>query len=205
MISRGVSLSSGRPPARRAGLMTVIRGAGIAGVVLALATGAVPAAAAATVPVAGDAAVPSPSAAHPAHGAASATAWAVQPTPNPLVRDGGTVAVSCTSATFCAAAGNRLSPVGQRVPLAETWNGTAWSAQQTANPAGTRGSQLTGVSCISAAFCMAVGYSDLPGETEPLAEVWHGSGGWSLLQMPTPTGQGLLNGVSCTSPAGRSL
>ncbi len=45
MISRGVSLSSGRPPARRAGLMTVIRGAGIAGVVLALATGAVPAAA----------------------------------------------------------------------------------------------------------------------------------------------------------------
>jgi hypothetical protein len=172
-------------------------------VVFALCSAALPAAGAATVPSAGNAAaVPAAgAAARSGHGADSATTWAVQPTPNPLVRQGSLTAVSCTSATFCIAAGNRLNPVGQTVPLAEAWNGTTWSVQQAASPAGVRGSRLTGVSCSSVTFCMAVGSSDVPGESEPLAEVWHGSGGWSLLQMPTPSGQGLLTGVSCTSPS----
>src|SRR5579871_6516636 len=133
MISRGVSLRSGRLPARRAGLMTVIRGAGIAGVVLALATGAVPAAGAATVPLAGDAAVPSSAAAHPAHRAANAAAWAVQPTPNPLIRDGRMAAVSCPSSGACIAVGSRINSADVRVALTEAWNGTSWSILQALN------------------------------------------------------------------------
>jgi len=56
-------------------------------------------------------------------GAAAASAWAIQPTPNPLVRDGFLTAVSCTSPSACIAVGSRRDRTGAQVTLAEVWNG----------------------------------------------------------------------------------
>jgi hypothetical protein len=60
-------------------------------------------------------------------------------------------------------------------------------------------SYLTGVSCVSASFCVATGYYD-NGPTETLALVWNGSV-WAVTPTPNP-GSGvdnLLNKVSCVS------
>jgi hypothetical protein len=55
---------------------------------------------------------------------------------------------------------------------------------------------LTGISCVSASFCLAVGgYADALGRKHSLAEKWNGS---RWLVLPGARGTG-LSGVSCTS------
>ena len=61
--------------------------------------------------------------------------------------------VSCVSPTTCMAVGMHDGSDGQRLALAESWDGTAWNAVPT--PAG---SQLSDVSCVSASSCKAVGW-----------------------------------------------
>jgi hypothetical protein len=84
-----------------------------------------------------------------------------------------------------------------------------WTTQPTSTPAGPAGSQLTGVSCTSAAWCMAVGttdggYPQPPGRAGPFgtfAETWDGSR-WTLT--PTAAAAGTdpgLFAVSCASPS----
>jgi hypothetical protein len=176
------------------------RAAGIAGIVLALCGAAVSSASAATVPSAGDAAAPTAAAgpAQPIRVAARSTAWAVQPTPNPLASQGLLAAVSCPSATGCVAVGSRRDQTGAGVTLAESWNGTTWSVLTTPNPPGSHNSALTGVSCTSATFCIAVGYSISSTGNVPLDEVWNGTR-WSIQQTVALAHGGQLNGVSCAS------
>ena len=57
---------------------------------------------------------------------------------------------SCPSKTMCTAVGQR--PLGQQ--LAERWDGSRWSLQQTPM---LRSSTLSGVSCPSETVCVAVG------------------------------------------------
>src|SRR5262249_26094218 len=56
------------------------------------------------------------------------TSWTVQPTPNPAgaVRS-FLLGVSCSSATACTAVGFSIASNGAQKPLAEAWNGTAWT------------------------------------------------------------------------------
>src|SRR5689334_22119368 len=128
MITYGVSLGIGRPRARRRAPIALIRTAGMTAAVLALGGAAVPAASA-----------------QPARVAAGSAAWAVQPTPNPLVPQGQLTVVSCLSASACVAVGGRRSSAGPGVTLAEAWNGTAWTVQRTPSPQGASSSTLTGV------------------------------------------------------------
>jgi len=72
-------------------------------------------------------------------------------------------AISCTAANSCYAAGDDYQP-GQpyypdAFPLAEHWNGTAWSVQATpfVNFDGGVDNYLLGVSCVSATACEATG------------------------------------------------
>jgi hypothetical protein len=44
---------------------------------------------------------------------------------------------------------------GKTGPLAESWNGSNWTVQPTAPPAGNK--SLFSVSCVSAGTCTAVG------------------------------------------------
>jgi hypothetical protein len=118
--------------------------------------------------------------------------------------------VSCTSATVCTAVGsatpdNKTS--GASVPLAEVWNGNSWAVQPTALPTGGVSSSLTGVSCSTARWCMAVGDQGLltsqVNGSMPFAELWTGAT-W-VVQQPanpngnTPAGTGVLLQVSCSS------
>ena len=81
--------------------------------------------------------------------------------------------------------------------FAEAWNGTSWRLVKTANPR-TGNSSLKGMSCTSAARCMAVGNSATVEHnlgTGALAEAWNGTS-WHLLKVPAP--RSLVNGLGLT-------
>ncbi len=145
--------------------------------------------------------------------AAGAAKWTLQSTPSfPPTHarngDGGTFgAVSCTSATACVAVGRYYAvfsfvrrPEGFSNTLAETWNGHIWRIQSTPTPPdnGIPLGDFNGVSCTSAAACIAVGErSALPLES-PLAERWDGHT-WMVQAVPNFPGAGQFTAVSCTS------
>ena len=122
--------------------------------------------------------------------------------------DSALLGVACTSAGSCMAVGGTNHYISdlqglQGTSLAESWNGTSWSVQDTPNPAGTFIAMLSGVDCPVAVTtdCMAVGsFTDGAGLTSALAEQWNGST-FTALTPPNPTGfkSARLAGVSCPS------
>ena len=136
---------------------------------------------------------------------AGAASWGVQPVPVPEAANGSLVGVSCVSASACTAVGDYTNTAGTRVTLAEVWNGTAWRVTPTPNPAGALSSHLSGVSCVSASACTAVGYYTTNtcvcgGTRVTLAEVWNGTA-WQIKPTPNPVfaSSSILSGVSCVS------
>jgi hypothetical protein len=131
------------------------------------------------------------------------TKWAMEPAPpgpgtNHLLSD-----VSCTSATACTAVGSYVPKSRREVALtlAEHWNGKAWTHEPTPNPTGTTVADLVGVSCSSAAACIAVGQVDTPSRPGlMLAEGWNGKK-WVIESTPEPRGVVVsgLSSVSCSS------
>jgi hypothetical protein len=122
--------------------------------------------------------------------------WATLRTPpHPRHGSGGALnAVSCPSRTACTAVGLYSDSSGGQHALAEHWNGTTWAVQST--PGGSASTDLTGVSCISGAMCIAVGTRG-PIETMNLAAVWNGRR-WSAQRIRTPSGfSSALAGVAC--------
>jgi hypothetical protein len=108
--------------------------------------------------------------------------------------------VSCTSSSACTAVGYSIDGAGTIAPLAERWNGTAWSIQSTPYPTGARNTQLYSVSCTSPTVCVAVGGFGTGIPAGSLAEVWNGAA-WSIESTPNPGGSFAadLTGVSCRS------
>jgi hypothetical protein len=108
--------------------------------------------------------------------------------------------VSCVSSRFCVAVGSYETLTGHNQALAESWDGTRWSITRSANAAGT-GDQLTGVSCVSSRFCVAVGsWHAVTGHNQTLAESWDGTR-WSITQSPDTSARDgdILSSVSCVS------
>jgi len=129
------------------------------------------------------------------------TAWSIVPSPN---RPGVSIleGVSCVSASACTAVGwsAALHANGHGQTLVETWNGTAWSIVPSPNPGpGTR-DFLYGVSCVTAAFCTAVGRYGVPTtqKSDPITEIWNGST-WSVAPNPPKLHNADLASVSCVS------
>jgi hypothetical protein len=120
------------------------------------------------------------------------------------------LAVSCVSSKYCVAVGyDEAAYVGDGGPLAETWNGRAWSAAGLKLPAGALGGVLFGVSCKSLKSCIAIGSYLLPNDNFPesddtgtLAESWNGKT-WTAARPPTPAGatSAALSGVFCATAA----
>ena len=111
--------------------------------------------------------------------------------------------VSCTTASSCEAAGEVPGSNDEESTVAESWDGSAWAVQSVPSPSTTQGSQLTGVSCTSAASCTAVGWytsSTVPtfGQMLTVAETWNGTA-WTLESSPNSGTYSLLQGVSCGS------
>jgi len=116
---------------------------------------------------------------------ALASGWSIQATPNPTgVSASALEGVSCSAATACIGVGDINGISGPAGPLAEQWDGTAWSTQP--NPPGQ---YLTGVSCTSTAACTAVG---------PGAYGWNGTA-WSIQSTPSEGNGSVLKDVSCTA------
>jgi hypothetical protein len=128
------------------------------------------------------------------------TSWTGVPSPNPgsgrntdSLND-----VSCTSATTCMAVGYSYSGEIAKT-LTESWNGSRWTVLPSPNLASVGGNELSGVSCVSATACTAVGYSDITSPDRTLIESWNGTR-WTVVHSPNPTAGGdLLFRVSCTS------
>jgi hypothetical protein len=101
--------------------------------------------------------------------------------------------ISCTTSTHCIAVGQGELQGGTTTSdtLAEKWNGTSWSIQNTPNPSGSTFNFLGGISCTSAKACSAA--------ANGFAERWNGAK-WSLQPTPTPSGgtSGALAEISCS-------
>ena len=130
------------------------------------------------------------------------TAWSVQTAPAPEgAKESYLAGAACSSSTACTAVGQYTNSSGAKVPLAERWNGTAWSVQTTPTPEGGKEIALYGVSCSSTTTCTATGhYTNSSKVVVPLAESWNGTA-WSVQSVPSPTGAkaSYLYGVSCSS------
>ncbi len=130
------------------------------------------------------------------------TSWTIQTTSNPTSPNPTLSSVSCTSPTACMAVGDYSDSAGDRLLLAERWDGTSWTIEPTPNPAGSHFSVLSAVSCTSATACIAVGtnYTDNGGTAlGVLVERWDGAS-WAIQSTPAPPGgRPTLRGVSCTS------
>jgi hypothetical protein len=124
------------------------------------------------------------------------TTWTIRPVPTPPTTFAELSGVSCASPSACIAVGYYRNSVGEAEPLAESWNGTAWSLQPVPGPAGGTDFVLDSVSCTATAACTAVGSYNIPGSLALLAERWNGNA-WAV--QPTPAIDGALNGVSCGS------
>ncbi len=127
--------------------------------------------------------------------------WTSESTPPTSDEYASLTGVSCTAPTACTAVGISVSDDDIEEPLAEFWNGTAWTVQTTPTPMGSAGSSLDAVSCTLATACTAVGSSATDNSVEPLAETRNGTT-WSVQATPAVAGlDAYLNGVSCTSPS----
>jgi hypothetical protein len=101
--------------------------------------------------------------------------------------------------TAAEAASARARPPAAPAPAHLLSTGApAWSVMPIPSPKGSQVTVLTGMSCPSATFCMAVGDSTTSSTAVVmLAERWNGTA-WSVV--PTPQSKGsVLSAVSCTS------
>ena len=140
---------------------------------------------------------------HPLAEIWTGTSWKIQPVPSPAGHPlSGFFAVSCPSARACTAVGAQTDTRGTSISLAERWNGTAWTIQATASPAGSAGSEFLAVSCTSATACTAAGSYDTTSHLgRPVAAAWGGTN-WHRQATPPAAGASAANGlvgVSCAS------
>lgn len=127
------------------------------------------------------------------------SAWAIEPTPNPADAAATSLqGVSCPSPATCTAVGYYLNNSDDDLPLAESWDGSAWAIQPTPSPAGPPTLVVfLAVSCTSATACIGAGYTSVG----TLVEIWNGTD-WVLDHTPLLTNGGTnggFTGISCTS------
>jgi hypothetical protein len=107
--------------------------------------------------------------------------------------------VSCSSPKSCNAVG--MAPATGTVPaggpVAEHWDGSAWTLVATPSPSGTSPNQLRGIACPKSTSCVAVGVGGTSPADQKIVEELSG-GTWSLADTAVvPTSQ--LGAVACTS------
>jgi hypothetical protein len=125
--------------------------------------------------------------------------WLAVPTPSTGSSLSYLDSVSCVSMDWCMAVG--VSGSGN--PLAELWDGSTWQILAVPDFNGESSSNqdvdLTGVSCVSESYCLAVGTNDETATDYDLAVAmaWNGSI-WSSAGGTEPSMQDTYyNGVSC--------
>jgi hypothetical protein len=130
----------------------------------------------------------------------TAGSWQVLPDPQPAATSPVTFdGISCLNAASCMAVGEYRTPALTSYTAAEQWNGEAWRLLSTRTPSDLNDG-LSGVSCVSARWCMTVGaYLNAEDEQRTLAELWNGHS-WQALPTPSPGLPGsYLAAVACPS------
>ena len=125
--------------------------------------------------------------------------WSVRPAKQIQGSASQLLGISCTSRVSCTAAGTYGDLASLNYPLAEHWNGKAWSIQSVPHPKGQADSSLTAVACVRRHACTAVGvYFTKTGPIYAFAESWNGKA-WVLQSTvnPSKTNNSLV-GVACT-------
>jgi hypothetical protein len=129
--------------------------------------------------------------------------WTTQPTTDPFnSASAGLNSVSCPTTTACVAVGSYFDSGGTMLPLADVWDGSAWTLWGPSLPAAAVRGDLLGVRCPSATSCFAVGtWTDASNVTTELAEHWD-AGSWTVEPTPTPSGatSSELDGIACPAP-----
>ncbi|HEX2071523.1 MAG TPA: hypothetical protein VHF90_07750 [Thermoleophilaceae bacterium] len=113
--------------------------------------------------------------------------------------------VHCVSANACVGVGSEVGPEGRKRPFAAHWDGSDWAKRPMPSPSGSVRAVLTGVSCVSATSCVAVGTTSdvaccLDSSSRAFAMHWDGSS-WTAGSLPTISGSASHRGlaVSCYS------
>ncbi len=137
------------------------------------------------------------------NGTALISSPVIEPGGSSISSTSGFNSVSCTSSSFCKITGTVDScniGAGLCTNVIEQYSGGTWSADTVPQVNGTVDQNLMdGVSCLSAAFCMAAsGY--YPNNTQyPDMLIWNGST-WSVEALPNNTADNeFLYDVSCSS------
>lgn len=124
--------------------------------------------------------------------------WIVHRLPKPLSLWGGTqwpetsVGLSCGPSDNCLVVGSVAHWKGLPQSVTETWNGRTWNLERIADPFGRASDSMTGVSCVSATSCMAIGATD-----RGVVSAWRWDGKhWTAESLPAETRT--LSDVSCS-------
>ena len=136
------------------------------------------------------------------------TAWSMQSVPVPSEAKATKLeSVACFSATECIAVGSTTNTSGTVVPYAALWKSGTWSIQSMPSVSeGGAFTELVGISCTSATFCMSVGRTKgepgVIGSGREFAERWNGSS-WTITSITSLPGtdKAGLSSVSCTDPS----
>ncbi len=127
--------------------------------------------------------------------------WTIVPTPLPT---GATwtifAGVSCVNPQSCVAVGGYIKR-NNELPLAESWNGSAWSILNAPNPHAENGSAFTAVECVKTNKCEVTGdyaYADVAQSV--FAYGYRGTT-WTAQKQKNPSGQQINsdNGLSCNA------
>jgi len=110
-------------------------------------------------------------------------------------------ATSCVSVSFCVGVGDYCADAGCQGAVLEVWNGRDWTRAGSPKTT-TAKNDLSGVSCVSRRFCVAVGVGTLGQQSQALILQWNGQG-WSGVGAGDVEGVvgGDFKRVSCTDPA----
>ena len=131
------------------------------------------------------------------------TSWSIVSSPNTSATQSNfLLGVTCRSASECWAVGYYYNDNVISQTLIERWNGTSWSIVSSPNTSTADYNSLSGVTCVSASECWAVGYY-FTGDNfvdQTLIERWDGSS-WSIVSSPntSTTEANVVLGVTCVS------
>jgi hypothetical protein len=106
------------------------------------------------------------------------TSWQLNLLPPNPASDTDLGGESCTGPVTCTAVGQ-----SDGTPLAEAWDGSAWTPETTGSLVG--GGVLSAVSCSRPGSCVAVGFRTGTSPASTLAENWNGSM-WTMDPTPNP-------------------
>jgi hypothetical protein len=132
------------------------------------------------------------------HTVFAAANWMIVSSPNPNSQVNSLASVACAGASHCVAVGSSigsgLSPGAQT--LIEQNTGSGWAIVDSPSP--NYYNLLSGVTCVSAGDCWAVGSSSANGRNGPNQTlIEHETGnGWAVVSSPSPSSS-QLSGVAC--------